>query len=239
MPILLAIIAMAFLSIVVIFAIKHFSTRKLTELEAVSFNEKTADVVNFLELFEKTSDDSEADMKANIISFALQLNYADTGEFTLSAKKIQNIIDSHISTDLNVSNQVDEDFIQVLVRHNIFYTQETSEFELLNPYSNKRAIAKMPIQKYILKDVSLKDNQYIAIYEKYVIEDPYQALARTSQDDIQGKHSINAYLDGRGTPLSIKEVITNENIQDIAKPDREVEAIYALSNDSILLQEIK
>ena len=75
--------------------------------------------------------------------------------------------------------------------------------------------------------------------DKYVIDNPYTALNRTSQDDIPHEHSINDYLNGHGTPMSIKEVITPENIVDIASESSEVEVVYKLEGNNILFKEIK
>ena len=177
-------------------------------------------------------------MLAKTIAFALNLNYANTESNTISQSELLSILESHISVvpseDELKNEQLDLELSRVYIRHR----PDETNYTLLNQYEDKRVVANTPITKYILKDVKKQNDEFFATYDKYIIETPYKAINRTSQDSTKGEHSINAYLDGHGTPLSIKEIITPENIIDIAEPESELRVIYKFQNNQILFEKI-
>ena len=232
-----------------------FSPHKLSELEQISFNEKTQDITYFLDIFDKKdeiSDEAKAEIPKeqieetekrerllDTVGFAMQLNYANTGGDELSADEIVDIIKKHLDIDVDSDKMHDEMILQGLSSRYVQYDEEKDKYIFRNPYDVKKVIALTPVTVYLLKSVKSKGGEYYAVYDKYVIDNPYTALNRTSQDDIPHEHSINDYLNGHGTPMSIKEVITPENIVDIASESSEVEVVYKLEGNNILFKEIK
>ena len=252
------IIAVIFVAAITVTLLVLFSPKQMTELEKISFQEKTQDVVYLLDALqepeEPEADDSnkpEQDPDANLedyhkyetiarhVGFALQLNFANTQEEKIKTHDLYEIIKSHLIIDYEEDELRSESLENHLVEHDAYYDREKDRFIYDNPYTDKHSIVHTPITVYLLSEVKYKKHNYYAKYQKYVIDNPYTALNRTSQDDIPHEHSINDYLNGHGTPISIKEVITKENIVDIAKPQGEINLVFELVDNSILLKEIK
>lgn len=243
------------IALIALVTLLFFQPRQLTDLEQISFEEKTHDVANFLELFDPTMqsteenpDDEEepknedllkCEENAKKISFALQLNYAETKNDELGVNEAIQIVNDHFATQLTGDILQYEGLDFCLNKHQVNFHENDKTFVFHNPYSTKKSVINTPITKYLLKSVQRKNNTYFATYSRYVINNPYAALNRTSQDNTQSKYSVNEYLDGHGTQLSIKELITAENVTDIAESNGEIEVSYVVSEDKVLLEDIK
>ena len=244
------IILLPIIALVTVVLLLRFGSHKLSELEYISFREKTEDVSYFLEMFdpeiktdednneEMTEDETKLDYLAKQTSVAAQLHFAETGEDSIELSKTIEIINNHFSTQVSEQDYESELINEFLKTYNVGYDSDEKQIYFNNPYCTKQGVAVTPIDKYILTDVKRKGEAYTAIYDYYQIDGPYAALNRTSQDDITGKHSVRSYLDGRGTPIAIKELLTPENIKDIATSERSVKVTYVLSDDRILLNTV-
>lgn len=252
--ILIPVIAALCAAVVTLTILIKLSPHKLSELEQVSFSEKTQDIVYFLDVFDKEDvipEDIKAEMSEeelaealkqeasyDAVSFVMSLNYADGSE-ELKTEAVLERIRTHLDLDIDADYLRDEKFVHGLSGRYVQYDREKDSFIFNNPNDVKKVVAQTPITVYLLKSVKVKGKEYFAIYDKYIIDGPYTALNRTSQDDIPHKHSINDYLEGHGTPMAIKEVITPENIVDIESEHSEVEVVYELKDGNILLKEVK
>ena len=107
------IIALPIIALVTVVLLLRFGSHKLSELEYISFQEKTEDVSYFLEMFdpeikndeddteEMTEDETKLDYLAKQTSVAAQLHFAETGEDSIELNKAIEIINNHFSTQVS------------------------------------------------------------------------------------------------------------------------------------------
>lgn len=251
---LIPIIILPIIILITIFALLFFAPHKLSDLEQISFEEKTANIVNFLEVFDASSTEDQQDKQdselsdeeitkletqAQEIDFAAQLLFTESKDSTFSTDSIIKTVNSHIDNPLQKEDFKNNNLGIFLYGHSVDCQPDADICSYANPYSTKKEAAASPIKKYILKKVSRKGDTYTAVYTRYTIENPYRALNVTSLEDYEGKHSVNDYLEGNGTQLAIKERINSGNIEKITEPDGEIEVEYKLKDGNILFKRIK
>lgn len=245
-----AIVAVA--TVTTLILLFSLSPKNLSDLERISFEEKTEDIANFLELFDSEQNQEDYDdsdisaediakykKQSQMISFAAQLNHAKTNSNNISIDEVLSIINQHFSDGLTRDDLENNELMRFSSPYNVSCQKEEDKCSFSNPYSTKKAVVASPIQKYILKSATRKGKEYFAVYTKYTISSPYDALNVTSQQDISSKYSVNDYLEGHGTQLSIKELINSNNISEIAEQEKELTVIYELKDDKIVFKNIK
>ena len=228
---LLATLAIAVATFGVIAAIHK--SRKLTDFEYSAFVERSTKIMNFFELIDT---DEQQDPSVNQIVYALERLYADTGRQEFSISDIQNVLDSSFIEKIDAESYINEVGNLSVPEYQVFYDKDSKKLSIEKDRLTHQDAIHTPITKYILKSVTKKSTTYIATYDKYVFDDPYQIINRTSLDDTTGEHSVNEYLSGGGTNLSLKELLNETNAPDIREPNNQITVTFSFKNDKLLLE---
>lgn len=224
-----AIIVVATLSIIA--SIKKSS--QLTDLELQAFAEKSTKLMNFFEEIDNSNDRDEA---SNQVAYAIESLYAENPKEEYSLDVVQDKITASFVDAKNLENELANNGTFDLSGNQTFYDEQTQTFHNTKSSISHKEITITPITKYVMTSVKKHKQNYIASFEKYVFEEPYMIIDRTSQDDITGEHSVRDYLDGKGTSLALKELVNSTNAKDICEPEKTITVTFRQENGNLKIE---
>lgn len=206
--------------------------KKLTAFEEASFDSQSTKIMNFFELIDT---EENIDLEYKYISYAAEYLYADSGKKSYSLDEIQEVIDNNFSDYKDIKSYLSDKENIYIPESQTEYNGESHQIEIKKDELTHKEIIHTPITKYIKTSVQKKGDTFKATYDKYVFDDPYDIIDRTSQDDFEGEHSVKDYLDGPGTNLALKERLNATNAPDIAEPQKQITVYFVLHNDQIIV----
>lgn len=209
----------------------------LSDLESVALAERSEAALNYLEEIDRDSEayDNLSEYPLDrFVAFALEYNYNENDKTEISAKQIKKLIESIFDITLKTENINSVGISPLLLDKNVTH-DPVSKIYTLNPQTDKRIIADIPITKYISnKSYTNKDRSaYTVVYDKYTAKSPYDVIPHANGEGVRD------YLDGNGKVKSIKNVITKDNASEIVSPAKQTTVTYAIKDGKILIKSIK
>lgn len=213
--------------------------RSLSDLERISLEQHSAKIANYLEKIDfntETPDNNPNNPIINniqldrYVSFALEYSKDETGDKTQNAKELKKTIESLFDVEVEESSINGIGISPTFLNNNISYDYDKSEYFIENVKYTKRDIANIPINIYKLKtlDTGDQNNSYVAVFDKYTIKNPYDALSHINPDN---SFNVNNYLDGKEDVLQFKKHISKDNISDFASYEKETTVTYTINRE--------
>ena len=234
----IAVVAVIAIAIATIIAVKSIPTEyPLSDLESLALNEHTKTAINYLEEIDKDNEtytnltDYPLD---RFIAFALEYNYNENDKTEISAKQIKKLVESIFDITLKTDDINNVGISPLLLDKNVTHDPVGKVYSI-QPHTDKRIIADIPITKYIEnKTFTDKDKTiYAVVYDKFTAKSPYDVIPHASGEGVKD------YLDGRGKIKSIKNTITKDNAAEIVAPAKQTTITYVIKNGKILIESIK
>ena len=209
----------------------------LSDLESIALKEKTETAINYLEEIDKDSEtyDNLTDYPLDrFVAFALEYNYNENDKTEISAKQIKKLIQSIFDIELKTEDINNVGISPLLLDKNVTH-DPVGQVYTINPPTDKRIIADIPVTKYIEnKTFTDKDKTiYTVVYDKYTAKSPYDVIPHASGEGVKD------YLEGKGKIKSIKNTITKDNAAEIVAPAKQTAITYVVKNGKILIKTIK
>ena len=222
--------------VTVLFVISSIKkSQQVTDLELQAFEEKSTKLMNFFEEI----DNEERDNPSKQAVYAFKTLNAESGKKEYSLDEIQQKINASFTNPENIAEYEQSGKSLDTSNTLVFYNDTDKIFSAFMGELSHKEIINTPITKYVLVSVKKQKNNYVANYEKYVFEEPYMIIDRTSQDDTKGEHSVKDYLEGKGTVLALKELVNNTNAKDICEPEKTITVTFHIDNDTLKIAEYK
>ena len=232
---ILAIVIASILVVVGIIIFIYNSNHKLTKLEKIKITEFSDKYSNYMDEVELGND------KGKYINFAIEYLYNTTDEEEFSLDKVTKVIN-----DTYAINYSDEDIQKIgisegMLNKGIVYDSEKNSFKY-NVSKTRADIAETTIIKYELKSIKkINKNKFEAVYDKYVVENPYQILNYFDKHNIENEDDkidtkdIVAYLKGEAKIGVVKDLINKDNIKEFGKIDGNVKVNLVIKNNKLII----
>ncbi|MBR6166154.1 hypothetical protein IKQ65_00800 [Candidatus Saccharibacteria bacterium] len=209
----------------------------LSDLESLALTEHTETAINYLEEIDKDSEtfDNLADYPLDrFIAFALEYNYNENDKTEISAKQIKKLIESIFDIALKTDDINNVGISPLLLDKNVTH-DPVGKIYTLNPQTDKRIIADIPITKYIEnKTFTDKDKTtYTVVYDKYTAKSPYDILPH-----LESMEGVNDYLNGNGKIKSLKDSITKSAAEKLGGPVKQTTIEFVLKDKKLLIKSI-
>ena len=231
------------LAIASIIAIKTIPTEyPLSELESLAMEERTGKIINYLEEIDgntKSTETNNPDVNAipldQYIAYALEYSYNENDQPELSAKKIKKFLESTFDISFKTEDINSVGISPLLLDKNVNH-DPVSQIYTLNPSTDKRIIADIPVTKYFLKEIHTNKDKtiYTATYDKYTAKSPYDILPH-----LESMEGVNDYLNGNGKIKSLKDSITKSAAEKLGEPVKETTIEFVLKDKKLLIKSIK
>ncbi len=227
------VLVIAIISVVVI---KNIPTEfPVSSLEHLVLNERSEKAVSYLEEIDKKDENVDEAPLDRYIAYALEYSYNENNKASLTTAEIKDFLESVFDKQFN-SDEINNVGISPLLLDKNVHHDPVAQVYTLNPNTDKRIIADIPVTKYIATNIyTNKDKSvYTIVYNKYTAKSPYDALPH-----LNGGTGTKDYLDGKGKIKSIKDAIDEESAKAITTPEKQTTIEYVLKDKKLLIKSIK
>lgn len=227
------VLAIAIISVVVI---KNIPTEfPVSSLERLALDERSEKVVSYLEEIDKKDENVAEAPLDRYIAYALEYSYNENDKASLTTTEIKDFLESVFDKQFNSDDLNNVGISPLLLDKNVHH-DPVSQIYTLNPNTDKRIIADIPVTKYIATNIyTNKDKSvYTIVYNKYTAKSPYDVLPH-----LNGGTGVKDYLDGKGKIKSIKDAIDEESAKAITTPEKQTTIEYVLKDKKLLIKSIK
>jgi hypothetical protein len=223
-------------AITAIIIIKNQPTEfPVSDLERITLEERTATTVNYLEEIDRKDESANEQSLDRYIAYALEYSYNENDKASLTATEIKDFLESVFDKQFNSDDLNNVGISPLLLDKNVHH-DPVAQVYTLNPNTDKRIIADIPVTKYIATNTyTNKDKSvYTIVYDKYTAKSPYDVLPH-----LNGGTGVKDYLDGKGKIKSIKDAIDEESAKAITTPEKLTTIEYVLKDKKLLIKSIK
>lgn len=219
--------------------------KSISPLEKIKLEEVSNDTTNYF--FEVDNvDNTEID---KYINYAFSYNLNENDKKSISIDDIYNIINSKFKIDFKKEDIASIGITPSMALKGLMFNNDTSEFYINDSKKSYAEIASTKIYKYNIKKIKkISNKKYLIIYDKYVIENPYEVLNYYNElsNDEKNKdkyldiaNKISSYLKGESTLKSIIPYINKDVIKKCGKREKTVKITYVIDKNSLLIKEFK
>ena len=224
-------------AITAILIIKNQPTEfPVSDLEQITLEERTAKIVNYLEEIDRKDEDANDQSLDRYIAYALEYSYNENDKASLTATEIEELLESVFDKDFK-SEEINEVGVSsILLDKNVSH-DPVGQVYTLNPHTDKRIIAGIPVAKYIATNfyTNKEKSVYTITFDKYTAKSPYDVLPRLTGSGA----GVNDYLDGKGKIKSIKDAIDEDGAKAITAPEKQTTIEFILKDKKLLIKSIK
>ena len=129
----------------------------------------------------------------------------------------------------------------VVYEKNISHTPSDNKYSIDKSILTQQDIANIPIIKYEITNIKKKGKKYIVSYDKYIIKNPYEILNYFSdlnvkvedESEIYNTTELYKYLTRQGKISNVKEMLTKEVLDTLAKKEKSIDITYTLNDGSL------
>lgn len=240
----IAIIAVILALITAIFIQLLPKERQITDLERISLNKYSDNVMSYMEEIDITAKSDEEKLKEDgkldnisldrYIAYALEYSYGEDNKTSLSVKEIKKIIKKIFDIDLNTEKLNTIGITPLLLDKHVDHDIVSKVYSIRKDGFNSRDIAAIPVAKYIQKSIKADKNDYIITYDKYYIKNPHDAVGHASGNT----SNVSEYLEGKGHVSAIKNIINESNADSIGSVEKETTIRVTVKDDKLIITSI-
>ena len=207
----------------------------VSDLERITLEERTATTVNYLEEIDRKDESANEQSLDRYIAYALEYSYNENDKASLTTAEIKDFLESVFDRQFSPDELNNVGISPLLLDKNVHH-DPVAQVYTLNPNTDKRIIADIPVTKYITTNIyTNKDKSvYTIVYNKYTAKSPYDVLPH-----LNGGSGTKDYLDGKGKIKSFKDAIDEESAKAITTPEKQTTIEYVLKDKKLLIKSIK
>ena len=223
-------------AITAIIVIKNQPTEfPVSNLERITLEERTATTVNYLEEIDRKDESANEQSLDRYIAYALEYSYNENDKASLTATEIKDFLETVFDKEFKADEINGVGISPLLLDKNVHH-DPVSQIYTLNPHTDKRIIADIPVTKYIATKIYTNKEKtvYTITYDKYTAKSPYDVLPH-----LGGGTGVKDYLDGKGKIKSIKDAITDDGAKEITTPEKQTIIEFVLKDKKLLIKSIK
>lgn len=237
--ILFAILGVFLLALIII-SIMIINGKKLTELEKMKIYETSEKIENYIDEVLLHEDD-----EGRYISFAIEYLYNETNKNEYSVDDIIEVINTTFDIDYTAEEILQIGISLEMLNKGIIFDSSSYVFK----YDTEKTlvdIADTSLVKYSIKEIKKKNKEeFKVVYEKYIVENPYEVLNYYNDKNINKKEDeeeydtrkIIGYLSGTEKVGVIKKIINSENIKEVGKIEEGPTLIYIVKDGNLVIKE--
>lgn len=225
--------------LVLVILIFVFFRNNITSLEKIKLEEKSSEISDY---FEEIVDNEGKDKYLN---FAIEYLYnsKDKEEFTIN--EILEVINSNFDLSYTDKDILDIGMTNNMLNRNIVYDTALNGYKYSNDITISD-IANKKVSYFKIKKINkVNEKKFKIIYDRYVIENPYEVLNYYNNYNIEHPEEkidttvIVEYLKGTEKIGKFKEKVRNEDKTNFGKKDGKIEVTYIIKNNKLLVEKIK
>ena len=228
--------AILLILIVLIFV---FFKNNITSLEKIKLEEKSSEISDYFEEIV----DSEG--KDKYLNFAIEYLYntKDTDEFTIN--EILEVINSNFDLAYTEKDILDVGTTNNMLNKNIVYDAALNGYRYSNDITISDIANKQVSYFKINKMTKINEKKFKIVYDKYIIENPYEVLNYYNNYNIENPEDkidttvVVEYLKGNEKVGAFKDVVRNENKTNFGKKSGKIEVTYIIKNNKLVVDKIK
>ncbi len=224
-------------AITAILIIKNQPTEfPVSGLEQIALEERTAKTINYLEEIDRKDEDANNQSLDRYIAYALEYSYNENDKASLTTAEIKDFLESVFDRQFSPDELNNVGISPLLLDKNVSH-DPVGQVYTLNPHTDKRIIADIPVTKYIATKIyTNKDKSvYTITYDKYTAKSPYDVLPHLTGSGA----GVNDYLDGKGKIKSLKDAIDEDGAKAITTPEKQTTIEFVLKDKKLLIKSIK
>ncbi len=226
---------------VIIFLAILLNTNKITKLEKLKIEEKSAEISNYFDELISGNDEK-------YLNFAIEYLYNNNATNVFSADDLANVINENFT--LNYSS---EDIVKLGITNSmhdkgVIFDSAVNSYTYLNQKTNYD-ISTTKIYYFTIDKIKKNGkNKFSVVYNKNVIDNPYEVynyynnLINIEHGEVKNEFvdlgRIKNYLRGEEKIGYIKDVVRNEQDNFFGKKDGKVTITYLIKNDKLLISKI-
>ncbi len=207
----------------------------VSDLERLTLDERSENVVAYLEEIDRKDESAKEASLDRYIAYALEYSYNENDKASLTATEIKDFLETVFDKEFK-ADEINEVGISPLLLDKNVHHDPVSQIYTLNPHTDKRIIADIPVTKYIATNIyTNKDKSiYTIVYDKYTAKSPYDILPH-----LNGSTGVKDYLDGKGKIKSIKNAIDEASAKATVTPEKQTTIEFVLKDKKLLIKSIK
>ena len=228
--------------IVLAFIMLILNYNKITKLEKVKIEEKSAEISDYFNEITENKDD-----KGNYINFAVEYLYNTKDKEKYTIDEIKDVINSNFDLEYTDKTIGDIGISQAMQGKGIVFDNATGTFK----YSYSRTITDIANDKIyyfkINKIKKINKNKFKVVYDKYVVSNPYEILNYYNDYNIEHYDKIDEqfdtskivnYLKGKEKVGAIKKIIREEDNKKFGSVEGKTTVVYVIKDKKLLIEKI-
>lgn len=219
--------------------------KSISPLEKIKLEEVSSDITNYF--FEIDNiDNTEID---KYINYAFSYNLNENDKKSISIDEMYNIISSKFKVNLKKEDIESIGITPSMALKGIMFNNDTSEFYINDSKKSYAEIASTKIYKYNIKKIKkISNKKYSIIYDKYIIENPYEVLNYYNElsNDEKNKNKyldiankISSYLKGDGTLKDIIPYIDKDVLKKCGKREKKIKITFIVKDGNLMVNSYK
>lgn len=219
--------------------------KPISPLEKIKLEEVSNDITNYF--FEIDNiDNTEID---KYINYAFSYNLNENDKKSISIDEMYNIINSKFKVNLKKEDIESIGITPSMALKGIMFNNDTSEFYINDSKKSYAEIASTKIYKYDIKKIKkISNKKYSIIYDKYIIENPYEVLNYYNElsNDEKNKdkyldiaNKISSYLKGDGTLKDIIPYIDKDVLKKCGKREKKIKITFIVKDGNLMVNSYK
>ena len=227
--------------VVAILILILLSMNKITKLEQIKIEEKSAEISNYFDELTESDDDGK------YLNFAIEYLYNTQNDNLININDIVKVINSNFDLDYNKEKIVEFGITSSMHEKGISYDTASESFV----YSNSKTISDIASTKIyyfkINKISKVSKNKFKVVYDKFVVENPYEIYNYYNNNNVENFDDkekqvdtsiIVGYLKGTEKVGAVKDIIRDENNTKFGSEDGKVTITYIIKNDKLIVKKI-
>ena len=215
-----------------------FFKNSITNLEKIKLEEKSIEISDYFEELKGMD-------KNNYFNFAIEYLYNSKDKDEFSIKEILDVINSNFNVSYTEKDILDIGTTGDMVNRGIMFDSALNGYKYLNDETITDIANKSVIYFKIKKMSKINENKFKIIYDRYVLDNPYEVLNYYNNYNIENSDNkidttdVIEYLKGNRKIGTFKRIVRQETKTNFGKKDGTVEVTYIVKNNKLLVDKIK
>ena len=224
--------------LVLIVLVFIFFKNSITNLEKIKLEEKSYEISDYFD--ELTNNE-----KSNYFNFAIEYLYNTKAKEEFTIREILDVINSNFDVAYTEKDILDLGTTGDMVNRGVMYDGALNGYKYLNDVT-PTDIANKAITYFKIKKISkINENKFKIIYDRYILENPYEVLNYYNDYNIQHEDDridttvVIDYLKGNKKIGEFKKIVREETKTSFGKKNGTIEVTYIIKNNKLLVEKIK
>ena len=213
--------------------------KKISKIEKIYIDNVSSNIMPYFYAIDLDSTSLD-----KYIYYTLEYNYNEYNKISMKTEEIVDFIKNKFKIKIDSEDIIDIGITPIMAEKNIVYSSEIDEYSINSVKKSYKEIASIPITTYKIKKIKkLNNKKYKVIYEKYIIENPYELLNYYNDLNMDKNNydtsDISSYLSGEKSVKVLNKYLNKDVLNNIGKKDKNIKVTYIIENDKFLISNIE